>query len=298
VLDPADGEIIASAAGRKQLPIASATKIMTALVVLERLEPNRQVPIAGYQPGNPAESVAGLPAGDTFSVGDLLHALLMASANDAAIELSRARAGSIEAFVGLMNRRAARLGFEHTSFANPIGLDDSLNHSSAEELARLAAELRRNRLARRIVDTKATTLRSGLTPIAIENRNTLLDRAAWVNGIKTGQTFGAGHVLVASGTRGGVTAIATVLGAPSESARDDGALSLLKWGIGQIREKRRVAARRDEPEPVAPGDRSERDGGASDDPSPLVPLALIVVGAIVIMGGLAGRRSRRGQEAP
>lgn len=298
VFDPAEGEILSSAGARKQLPIASATKIMTALVVLDRLDPSEQVNIQGYEPGNPLESVAGLSAGDTLSVSDLLHALLMASANDAAVELAQATSGTVERFVGLMNRRADRLGFGRTSFANPVGFDDPLNHSTAEDLARLAAELLDDPLARKIVDMEATTLRSGLSPIPIENRNTLLGRAGWVNGVKTGQTLGAGHVLVASGTRGGATAIATVLGAPSEQARDDGAFALLRWGVGEVKRKQRAAAReqaREEEQPAGPAD---DPGSGMSDSSPFLPAVLIVVGAIVIMAGLAGRRARRGEEAP
>lgn len=236
VLDRADGKVIASRAGARELPIASATKIMTALVALDRLDPGEQVLITGYE-ALPVESVAGLEAGDSLTVRDLLYALLLASANDAAVELARAASRTVPEFVDLMNRKARKLGLRQTSFSNPIGLDQPGNHSSAEDLARMAASLLESRLGRKIVATRSKVLRSGLEPITVENRNTLLGREPWVNGVKTGQTLGAGSVLVASGQRSGVSLVATVLGAPSEQARDTAALRLLRWGFGRYGER-------------------------------------------------------------
>ena len=108
--------------------------------------------------------------------------------------------GSVPAFVDDMNRTARKLGLTETSYANPIGLDDPHNYSSAHDLVALASILLRNRLFARIVNTPAATLSSGDHPRTVTSRNTLLGRAPWIDGVKTGHTLDAGFVLVGSGT--------------------------------------------------------------------------------------------------
>jgi D-alanyl-D-alanine carboxypeptidase (penicillin-binding protein 5/6) len=137
----------------------------------------------------------------------------------------------VPAFVERMNRTAQRLGLADTSYANPIGLDDPGNYSSAHDLVALASTLMRNRLFGRIVDTQSATLRSGDHPRTVTSRNTLLGRAPWIDGVKTGHTLGAGYVLVGSGTRGSTTLLSAVLGTPSEYARDNDTLELLDYGF-------------------------------------------------------------------
>jgi D-alanyl-D-alanine carboxypeptidase (penicillin-binding protein 5/6) len=130
-----------------------------------------------------------------------------------------------------MNRTAQKLGLTDTSYANPIGLDDPDNYSSAHDLVTLASILMRNRLFARIVNTPAATLSSGDHPRTVTSRNTLLGQAPWVDGVKTGHTLGAGYVLVGAGTRGSTTLISAVLGTPSEYARDQSTLDLLDYGF-------------------------------------------------------------------
>ncbi len=142
--------------------------------------------------------------------------------------------GSVPAFVTAMNRAARRLGLTDTSYANPIGLDDPDNYSSAHDLVTLASILLRNRLFARIVDTPSATLHSGDHPRTVISRNTLLGRAPWLNGVKTGHTLGAGYVLVGSGTQHSTTLISAVLGTPSESARDADTLSSSTTGSRSI----------------------------------------------------------------
>ena len=175
-----------------------------------------------------------------MTIRDLLRALLMASANDAAATLATRVAGSRPAFVRMMNRRAKQLGLKQTEFANPIGLDDPSNHGSASDLVKLTLILRKNKFFRETTDRPRATLRSGSRPRTIANRNLLVRDVAFVNGVKTGHTSGAGYILVGSATRDGVTVISAVLGDPSESARDADTLALLRYGLRSYRVSRAV----------------------------------------------------------
>jgi serine-type D-Ala-D-Ala carboxypeptidase (penicillin-binding protein 5/6) len=174
-----------------------------------------------------------------MTVQDLLEALLLESANDAAVDLAQGVAGSREAFVQQMNDRAEQLGLDHTSYANPIGLDDPANYSSARDLASLARTLLRNRRFARIVDSPEATLESGSHVRVVQNRNDLVASYPWVNGVKTGYTQNAGNVLVGAGERGPrARVISVVLGEPSEAARDADTLTLLRWGLDRFKRVR------------------------------------------------------------
>jgi D-alanyl-D-alanine carboxypeptidase (penicillin-binding protein 5/6) len=137
-----------------------------------------------------------------------------------------------------MNRRARRLGLADTHFANPIGLDAPANFSSARDLARLAARVRRNAFLRRLADRTRVALATGDRPRAVPNRNTLVSTGPrWVNGLKTGHTLGAGYVLVGTGTRRGASMVSVVLGTRSEQARNRDTVKLLAWGLRQFRRR-------------------------------------------------------------
>jgi serine-type D-Ala-D-Ala carboxypeptidase (penicillin-binding protein 5/6) len=234
LVDAGDGTRLAASAPTASRPIASTTKLMTAYLALRELPLQRRLAAPPYHP-IPGESLLGLEAGERISVRDLLYGLLLPSGNDAAVTLADGVAGSVPAFVAQMNRAAARLGLRDTSYSNPIGLDQPGNYSSPRDLARLAIDLRRNRLFRRIVDTPTKTLLTGSHPRTVVNRNDLLGRVPWVNGVKTGYTPEAGNVLVASGTRKGVTLLSVVMGAATEAARDDDTLALLGYGFSLYR---------------------------------------------------------------
>lgn len=214
--------------------MASTTKLMTAYLTLRELPLDKRVTAAPYDP-IPGESLLGLEPGERTSVRDLLYGLLLPSGNDAAATLAAGAAGSIPAFVVEMNRAARRLGLDETSYANPIGLDEAGNYSSPRDLARLAMTLRRNKLFRRIVNTAQITLQTGDHPRTIENHNDLVLRYPWINGVKTGYTLDAGYVLVATGTRKGVTLLSVEMGAPSIAARDRASLELLDYGFSLYR---------------------------------------------------------------
>ncbi len=241
LVDARSGEVLASHAAAERLPIASTTKLMTAYVALQELPLNRVVRAAPYE-AIYGESLLELRAGERVSVRDLLYGLLLRSGNDAAHDLALAAAGSQARFVAQMNRRAAALGLSDTNYANPIGLDQRGNYSSANDLATLTRRLRRIPAFRRIVDTREAVLRSLRPPRRIETSNDLLWMVPWATGVKTGHTFDAGYVLVASGRRKGVDLISVTLGAPTEEARYDANRRLLEYGFSQYQRRRPVRA--------------------------------------------------------
>jgi serine-type D-Ala-D-Ala carboxypeptidase (penicillin-binding protein 5/6) len=225
--------VFGRAAGQRRL-IASTTKMMTALLTASSLRLDRLCTAPPYA-ASPLETQIGLRAGERMRVRDLLRAVLLPSANDAAATLAVCVSGSRAAFVERMNARARRLGLDHTHFSTPIGLDDAGNWSTAADLARLAIAARQDPFLRQTMDTRSATLRSGDRVRTVLNRNTLVQHVPWVNGVKTGHTAAAGYILVASGTQRGTTFVASVLGDPSEGARDADALALLKWSFASFR---------------------------------------------------------------
>ncbi len=232
LVEPATGDVVYQRQARRSRPVASTTKLMTALVTLEHAKLGQVVTTVPYH-ASPAESIIGLRAGERMTVADLLRGVLVASANDAAATLAARVGGSQSAFVALMNRRARQLGLTHTHYANAIGLDDPSNHSSPEDLVKLTLILRRNAFFRAVTNLPRATLRTGAHPRVILNRNLLVRAVPEVNGVKTGHTSGAGYILVASATKAGVTVISVVLDEPSEAARDADSLALIRYGLSR-----------------------------------------------------------------
>ena len=161
--------------------IASTTKLMTALLTLERAKLSDRFTAADYFPG-PGESQIGLERGERMSVRDLMRGLLVESANDGAMTLAQGVAGSKRAFVRAMNRRAQQLKLTNTHYANPIGLDEAGNYSTARDLVRLAVVLRTNRFFRTTTDRPSVRLTTGNRTRTFINRNTLVRTTGWVNG--------------------------------------------------------------------------------------------------------------------
>jgi serine-type D-Ala-D-Ala carboxypeptidase (penicillin-binding protein 5/6) len=241
LIDAGTGDVLASHAAARRLPIASTTKLMTAYVVLRELPLDRTVRAAPYQ-AEYGESLLGLRRGQGISVRDLLYGLVLRSGNDAAYDLAKAAAGSERGFVREMNRYAAALGLADTHYANPIGLDQRGNRSSARDLATLTRRLLAIPAFARIAAARDAVLRSVRPRRRIETINELLRMAPWVTGVKTGHTFGAGYVLVGSGRRDGVELIAVAIGAPSDEDRYRDDLGLLRYGFSLYR--RRLPVRR------------------------------------------------------
>ena len=203
--------------GTRRLPQASTTKMMTALVALERGNLSDTVVI---EPGDlVVASAAGLRAGEMWTLGDLLYALMLPSDNAAAVVIARHVGGSEAAFVDMMNSKAAEWGLTDTHFANPHGLDDPAHHSSARDLAQIAMRgLAEPRFAA-IVST-AEREAGGRT---LRNLNQLLGSYVGAEGVKTGTTEGAGQCLVALAGRGERRVLSVVLGS-DDRYRDTRAL--------------------------------------------------------------------------
>jgi D-alanyl-D-alanine carboxypeptidase (penicillin-binding protein 5/6) len=240
LIDARSGDVLLSHAGNQPLPIASTTKLMTAYVAMKDLPLDKIVRAQPYEPEY-GESLMGLRAGQRISVRDLLYGLILRSGNDAAHTLAIDAAGSQARFVAQMNRYAAALGLSHTHYANPVGLDEKGNYSSALDLMTLTRHLLAMPAFAAIADSRSGVLRSVHPRRRIETINELLEMAPWVTGVKTGHTFGALYVLVGSGQRHGIKLISVVIGAPSDEARFDGNLELLEWGFHQYRHRQPVS---------------------------------------------------------
>ena len=244
LIDARTGDVVSSHAAARHLPIASTTKLMTAYVALQELPLDKIVRAAPYDPIY-GESLLGLRTGQRISVRDLLYGLILRSGNDAAYDLALAAAGSEDRFVAQMNRRAAALGLADTHYANPIGLDQPGNFSSAADLATLTQRLLQNPVFAKIADSRSALLRSLDPPRRISTINELLLDAPWINGVKTGHTFDAGYVLVGSGRRKGVELISVAIGAPTDEARFRDNLELLEYGFSQYRQRLPIRAGQD-----------------------------------------------------
>jgi len=230
VIEVSTGAVACATDPDERRSIASTTKLMTALLTLERAKLSDRFTAADYFPG-PGESQIGLERGERMSVRDLMRGLLVESANDGAMTLAQGVAGSKRAFVRAMNRRAQQLKLTNTHYANPIGLDEAGNYSTARDLVRLAVVLRTNRFFRTTTDRPSVRLTTGNRTRTFINRNTLVRTTGWVNGVKSGHTNQAGYVLVGAGRKNGVQLVSAVLGTPSVAARDVATLALLKTGF-------------------------------------------------------------------
>ena len=230
VVDASDGRVLYAKAPDARLPIASTTKLMTVLLALESAKLSDVVTAPRYAAA-PAESVIGLQRGERMTVADLIRAAMVYSANDAAYALGSGIGGGEASFVRRMNRRAQQLGLADTHYANPIGLDDPANYSSARDLAKLTIAARKYPFFRRTVNRTYVTLKSGSHPRTLQNRNLLVQEYPWVDGVKTGHTNAAGNILVASGRQRGASLIAVEIGNPRKAAAAADCKALLDYGF-------------------------------------------------------------------
>lgn len=236
LVDGQSGEVLAARAPDRRLPMASTTKIMTALLAIDGGRPDDllTVPAAATRVG---ESSAKLVEGERVSVRSLLTGLLVGSGNDAAITLANGLAASESAFVARMNARARQLGLTNTRYANPHGLDAPGHYSSARDLVAIGRVAMRRPAFRATVGNRRATIPgpNGQGVRLLESENTLLSIDAEADGIKTGHTVGAGYALVAHARRRGlgVGLYLASIGAPSETARARDAKRMFDWGFGQ-----------------------------------------------------------------
>lgn len=218
VLIEADsGNIIYEKNAHTRLPMASTTKIMTALVAAENSSLSDEVTVPPAACGVEGSSIYLVP-GEKLTMEQLLYAMLLESANDAAAAIAIHISGSIEGFAALMNEKAAELSLADTHFSNPHGLYADDHYTTAEDLARIAACALRNDDIRRIVSTYKHTipLHGDEGVRVLINHNRLLRMSDDVIGVKTGFTKKSGRCLVSAAERDGVCVIAVTLNAPDD----------------------------------------------------------------------------------
>ena len=215
--EPTSGTVLWEKDAESVRPIASTTKIMTAVVTLENSSLSEVVKIPPQAVGVEGSSVY-LREGESLTVGELLYAMMLESANDAAAALAYAVGGNIESFAALMNRKAEELGLSHTHYANPHGLDEEGNYSCALDLARLTAYALENEDFSQIVSTVRHVISYGDRADArlLINHNKLLRLCDGVIGVKTGYTKKSGRCLVSAAERNGVRLICVTLDAPDD----------------------------------------------------------------------------------
>ena len=223
LIDASDGSVLFEKNSKEQMGMASTTKIMTALVVCELLDLDSKVVIP-KEAVNVEGSSVYLCEGEILSVEQLLYALMLSSANDAAAALAIAASGSIAAFAHEMNEKAIKLGLKDTHFVNPHGLYDDMHYTTAYDLALISAEALRHPTLKNIVSCKKATIPQGVTAESPEgsserylsNHNKMLGRYDGAIGLKTGFTKKTGRCLVSAAERDGLTLISVTLNAPDD----------------------------------------------------------------------------------
>lgn len=209
VCELSTGKIIHSRNAEARLPMASTTKIMTALIILEGGETDSVITVPDEAVGEEGSSIY-LRKGEKISVIDLLYGLMLRSGNDAAKALAIWHSGSVEAFAEVMNERAAEMGLENTHFVNASGLPDDNHYTTASDLLVIACRAMKNSQFKAIVSSRnySGEYRSFV------NKNKLLYTLEGANGVKTGYTLKAGRCLVSSAERQGMDVVCVVLNCP------------------------------------------------------------------------------------
>ena len=209
------GYVLSAGNAHTRMGMASTTKIMTALLAIERLDPETVVTVPKEAVGIEGSSIY-LTEGEQITVSDLLYGLMLESGNDAATALAIAAGGTVEDFVRLMNERAAELGLEDTHFSNPHGLSADDHYTTAYDLARLTCAALENETFAAIVSCKTKTISDGRRYLS--NHNRLLRSYEGCIGVKTGYTLATGRTLVTAAERDGLTLVAVTLNDRSDWA--------------------------------------------------------------------------------
>ena len=237
LIDLSSGTVLYEKEPDTPMPIASITKVMTLLLTFEAIEAGKvslqdTVPVSDHA-YNMGGSQIWLEPGETFTLDEMIKAICVSSANDAAVAVAEFIGGSEPAFAELMNQKAAELGMVNTTFKNACGLDEEGHLSTARDVAIMSREM----LLKHPQITDYTTiwmdtLRGGQTQLL--NTNKLLKRYPGDTGLKTGTTSGAGVCISASASRDGLDLLAVVLGAASSAERFDAATALLDYGFANF----------------------------------------------------------------
>jgi len=231
MLDAATGAVLSEYNARSPLFIASTTKIMTALLAVERGNPNSVVTVSSNAASQPGTSVY-LRAGEQRTLNELLYGLMLVSGNDAAVAIAEHISGSEEAFARLMNQRAAELGARNTYFVTASGLDDWVDpYSTAEDLAIIAQHALQNPRFRSYMYVTQTTIPGPWGNRTLTNSNLFTLRYPGATGVKNGWTEKAAYTLVASAWRDGREVLLVLLGAPTRTELYSQAYSLMDHGF-------------------------------------------------------------------
>ena len=228
IYDRLSGRCIYGKDENKQTAMASTTKIMTAMIIIENCKLTDSVTVSAKAAGT-GGSRLGLKKDDIITVNDLLYGLMLRSGNDAAVALAIHTAGSIEKFADLMNAKAIKLGLKNTHFVTPHGLDNEEHYTTAYELAKLTDYALKNETFAKIVKTQSTTITINNSPKQINNTNELLGNVNGVYGVKTGFTNNAGRCLVTSVKRDDMDLIIVVLGADTRKDRAKDSMKLIEY---------------------------------------------------------------------
>lgn len=233
LIEPTTGQVLAEKNADEKMPPASITKIMTMLLLMERIDRGDISYEDMVTTSEHASSMGGtqiwLEVGEQMSVKDLLKATAINSANDAAVALAEYMAGSEEHFVTLMNERAKELGMTSTTFKNASGLDADGHESTARDIAIMSAELLKHPDITKYTSIYMDSLRNGQTELV--NTNKMVRFYDGCNGLKTGTTDGAGSCLSASAQRDGMSLIAVTMGSATSKERFASARALLDYGF-------------------------------------------------------------------
>ena len=215
VYERSSGKILYGKEENEKRKMASTTKIMTAIVVLENTNLDDIVTISSKAAGT-GGSRLGLHKDDKISIQDLLYGLLLCSGNDAAVALAEHAGGNLPNFANMMNSKATSLGLSSTHFVTPHGLDDDNHYTTAYELALITNYALKNDVFANLVKTKTYTISINNHPKTLSNTNELLGNLDGVYGVKTGFTNGANRCLVTAVKRDNMDIICIVLGADTK----------------------------------------------------------------------------------
>ena len=218
---------------QKQVKMASTTKIMTAIVVIENCNLNDTIEVS-KKAASTGGSRLGLKTGDKITVKDLLYGLMLVSGNDAAVALAEHVGGDIQGFANLMNNKANELGLTNTHYESPHGLDSDGHYTTAYELAKLADYALKNETFFKIVGTKNYTVTINGYSKSLSNTNELLGTLNGIYGVKTGFTNGANRCLVTSCKRGDMDIICVVLGADTKNYRTKDSIKLIEYAFNNF----------------------------------------------------------------
>ena len=244
LMEESTGNILYESNPDERLPIASVTKVMTMLLIMEAVDSGKISLDDMVTVSENAMSYGGstmfLETGEQLTVNDMLKGIAVASANDGCVAMAEHLAGSESAFVDMMNEKAKKLGMENTHFMNTNGLDEDDHYSSARDVAIMSRELMKHETIFNYTSIWMDTLRGGKFQLA--NTNKLIRFYDGANGLKTGSTSKALCCLSAAAKRNDMQLIAVVLGAPTSAERFASAKSLLDYGFANYEVNTQITA--------------------------------------------------------